>query len=121
MRVAALRMMRQLELFKPKLIGSTLTGHTRKGSDINLHVFAGSASAITLVLDDLQLAYTVERKQVREQKETRTFTHIHLTDRFNFELTLYALDKVNYVFKSVITGVPIKRATLPQLEQSMAG
>src|SRR3954452_16042330 len=39
MRLAALRMMRLLARFRPKLIGSVLTGHTRKGSDIDIHVF----------------------------------------------------------------------------------
>src|SRR6202051_3749469 len=33
MRLAGLAMMRQLRLFKPRLIGSVLTGHTRSGSD----------------------------------------------------------------------------------------
>src|SRR5260370_14478137 len=34
MRLAALRMMRLLAAFKPKLIGSVLTGHVRKSSHI---------------------------------------------------------------------------------------
>src|SRR3954468_11504472 len=66
MRLAALRMMRLLEPFRPRLIGSVLTGHTRKGSDIDLHVFSGNVSAITAVLDDQGLAYDVERKRVRK-------------------------------------------------------
>src|SRR5437764_9158165 len=40
MRLAALRMMRRLSAFRPRLIGSVLTGHVRKGSDIDLHVFS---------------------------------------------------------------------------------
>ncbi len=119
MRIAAVRMMRLLAPFRPKLIGSTLTGHTRKGSDIDLHVFAASVSAITNILDDLRLPYSVERKQVRKHNETRTFTHIHVRDRFDFELTLYAPDQQSYVFKSSITGGPIESATLPQAEQLM--
>src|SRR4051794_15902932 len=39
MRLHALRMMRHLCRFRPRLIGSVLTGHTRKGSDIDLHLF----------------------------------------------------------------------------------
>ncbi|REJ71949.1 MAG: HD domain-containing protein, partial [Planctomycetota bacterium] len=33
-----------------------------------------------------------------------------------FELTVYGMDKVNYVFKSSITGKAIERATLKELE-----
>ena len=32
------------------------------------------------------------------------FTHVHVYDTFNFELTVYAEDKAHYVFKSRITG-----------------
>src|ERR1700749_2709958 len=39
MRLAALRMMRRMSAFRPRLIGSVLTGHVRKGSDIDLHLF----------------------------------------------------------------------------------
>src|SRR5580698_7259887 len=39
MRLEALRMMRLLRRFRPRLIGSVMTGHVRKGSDIDLHLF----------------------------------------------------------------------------------
>ena len=47
MRLAALRMMRLMSCFKPKLIGSVLTGHVRKGSDIDIHIFSNHSSAVT--------------------------------------------------------------------------
>src|SRR5687768_17049636 len=112
MRLAALRLMRLLDAFKPRLIGSTLTGHTRKGSDIDIHVFSNHVSAVTTALDDAGYQYTVERKRVRKQNEERVFTHIHIPDKYNFELTLYDADKVNYGFKSSITGKLIERASL---------
>src|SRR5271166_441711 len=42
MRLEALRLMRLLRAFRPRLIGSVMTGHVRKGSDIDLHVFCDS-------------------------------------------------------------------------------
>src|ERR1700738_546424 len=39
MRPDALPLMLLLRAFKPRLIGSVMTGHVRKGSDIDLHVF----------------------------------------------------------------------------------
>src|SRR4029077_14292584 len=47
MRLEALRLMRLLRPFRPRLIGSVMTGHVRKGSDIDLHVFSDSAALIT--------------------------------------------------------------------------
>ena len=117
MRLEALAMMQRLAPFRPRLIGSTLTGHVRQGSDIDLHVFSDTTEAVTHVLDDEGLAYTVERKQVRKHGEERIFTHIHVVDRFPFELTIYADDKAHYVFKSSITGKAIERASIAELEQ----
>src|SRR5581483_794635 len=116
MRLEALRMMRLLEAFRPRLIGSVLTGHVRKGSDIDLHVFSDHLSAVTSVLDDQNLRYDVQHKRIIKHNEERTFTHIHVQDRFEFELTLYPQDKVSYVFKSSITGGPIDRVSIPELE-----
>src|SRR5256712_2834415 len=51
MRLAALRLMRLLRAFRPRLIGSVMTGHVRKGSDIDLHVFADNAGLVTDLLE----------------------------------------------------------------------
>lgn len=117
MRLAALRMMRLLAAFRPRLIGSTWTGHTRAGSDIDIHVFSNSESSVTGALDDLGYAYDVEHKRVVKHNEERVFTHIHVRDRFTYELTMYAADQAHYVFKSSITGKAIERASIAELEQ----
>jgi hypothetical protein len=117
MRLAALRMMRLLAQFRPRLIGSTFTGHTRQGSDIDLHLFSNNLSSVTTVLDEQGYVYEVERKRVVKHNQERVFTHVHLKDRFEFELTLYAADQAHYVFKSSITGKAIERASINELEQ----
>jgi predicted nucleotidyltransferase len=121
MRLEALRMMRILKSFRPRLIGSTLTGHVRRGSDIDLHLFTDSLEPVTAALEAEGIVYEVERKRVRKQGEERNYTHVHVQDRFDFELTLYSSDKAHYVFKSSITGKPIERASIAQLEKLLAG
>lgn len=116
MRVDALRLMRILEHCKPRLIGSTLTGHIRQGSDIDIHVFAATAETVTAALDVEGMDYNVERKRVRKHGEERLFTHVHIKDRFPIELTVYPPDKTSYVFKSSITGKAIESARLAELE-----
>jgi predicted nucleotidyltransferase/predicted HD phosphohydrolase len=120
MRVAALRMMRLLRSFRPRLIGSTLTGHVRRGSDIDLHVFSDSVEAVVAAMELEGLNYTVQRKQVRKQGEERIYTHVHVVDRFAFELTVYAENLAHFVFKSSVTGKPIERASIAELEQFLA-
>ncbi len=117
MRLHALRMMRNLRRFRPRLIGSVLTGHTRKGSDIDLHLFCDFTEPITSALEDEGVQYDVERKSITKHGEERTFTHIHVYDTFAFELTLYPEDKAHYVFTSSITGKAIERASIAELEQ----
>ena len=117
MRLDALRLMRLLRPFRPRLIGSVMTGHVRKGSDIDIHVFSDSVGLVTDLLEQEGYQFDVERKQVVKHGESRIFTHIHVHDRFNFELTVYAEDKAHYVFKSSITGKAIERASIRELEE----
>src|SRR5438067_9110356 len=117
MRLEALRLMRLLRAYRPRLIGSVMTGHVRKGSDIDIHVFCDSVGLLTDLLENEGYQFDVERKQVVKHNEARIFTHIHIHDRFNFELTVYAEDQAHYVFKSSVTGKAIERASIRELEE----
>ncbi len=121
MRLGALQLMRMLAPFRPRLIGSVLTGHIRHGSDIDLHLFSDTVEAVTHALDLEGAVYDVERKRVRKQGEERVYTHVHLANEFPYELTVYASNQAHIVFKSSITGKPIERASIRQLEQFLAG
>jgi hypothetical protein len=120
MRLEALRMMRLLRPFRPRLIGSVMTGHVRKGSDIDLHIFTDTVGLVTDLLEREGCQFDVERKQVVKHNEARLFTHIHVYDRFNFELTVYPEDKAHYIFRSSVTGGPIERASIRELEELLA-
>src|SRR5438105_3320660 len=117
MRLAALQMMRLLRPFKPRLIGSVMTGHIRKGSDIDIHIFTNGVGLVTDILENEGFQFDVERKAVVKHNESRVFTHIHVRDQFNHELTVYAEDLAHYVFKSSITGKAIERASIRELEE----
>jgi len=120
MRIEALRVMRLLRQFRPRLIGSVLTGHVRHGSDIDIHLFSDTLEAVEAVLESAGVVYTVEHKRVRKHGEERIFTHIHIADRFDVELTLYAANLAHYVFKSSVTGKAIERVSIAELEQFLA-
>lgn len=116
MRLEALRIMRVLKRFRPRLIGSVLTGHIRSGSDIDVHVFTDSLGILEDALAELGLPYQVEHKRVHKRQEQRVFTHIHLEAEHSIELTVYPLEKLHYPFKSSITGKLIERAEIEELE-----
>src|SRR3954453_3524741 len=69
MRVAALRMMRLLARFRPRLIGSVLTGRVRMGWDIDIPVFTDSLALVTDAHDEIGLPFTVEQKRVVKHDE----------------------------------------------------
>ncbi|MCA8991760.1 MAG: HD domain-containing protein [Planctomycetaceae bacterium] len=117
MRLLAYRTMTLLQRFRPRLIGSTLTGYVRAGSDVDLHLFTSSIAAVTNTLDDEGLIYDVEHKEVRKQGECRIYTHVHVKERYPIELTIYSLEEQRTVFQSSITGKPIEYATLNQLRE----
>src|SRR5437763_15583276 len=119
-RLDALKLMRLLRQFKPRLIGSVMTGHVRKGSDIDLHLFSDSAALVTGALEAEGYQFDLERKHVVKHEQARVFTHVHVYDRFNFELTVYPEDKAHYIFKSSITGKSIERASVRELEELLA-
>jgi predicted nucleotidyltransferase len=119
MRLEALRLMRILRAFRPRLIGSVMTGHVRKGSDIDIHVFTDAVGLLTDTLLREGFQFDVERKQIVKFNEARVFTHVHIYDRFNFELTVYAENQAHYVFRSSVTGKPIERASIRELEERM--
>ena len=116
MRVEALRVMRILAAYRPRLIGSVLTGHIRSGSDIDLHLFSDTLESVTAELDFHGFVYDTEYKRVMKQGERNVYKHVHIQDRFPVELTVYPTSKVSYVFKSSITGKAIERASISQLE-----
>src|SRR5260370_35993968 len=47
MRLEALRLMRLLRAFRPRLIGSVMAGDVRKGSDIDIQGFCDSATLVS--------------------------------------------------------------------------
>ncbi len=120
MRVAALRMMRLLSNYKPRLIGSVLTGHTRQGSDIDLHVFADNIESVTAELEYHGIQYDTQYKRIVKQGSRELYKHIHVQDRYQFELTVYPTRKSSFPFRSSITGKPIEKANIGQLEELLA-
>lgn len=110
MRVEALRWMQTLERYHPRLIGSVLTGHVRRGSDIDLHLYTDSLEAVTMRLDDERAMYRVEHKRVIKHHQTRVYRHVHVAAAFPLELTVYSAGEVNYPFLSSITNKPIEKA-----------
>ena len=69
MRVEALRLMRKLARYRPRLIGSVWTGHVRHGSDIDIHIFSDSLALVTATLEEHGLDHTADILEWAEGKK----------------------------------------------------
>lgn len=118
MRSLALLMMEKLGAFHPRVIGSTLTGHIRKGSDIDLNVYSDELEPVCEALRDYE--HDVEVVRTRKHGADQEFTHIHVrgTDP-EVEITVYPLEQRHEHPRCGITGGPMRRATLAELRSLM--
>jgi predicted nucleotidyltransferase len=115
MRLVALRFLRLLRRYKPRLIGSVLTGHIRTGSDIDLHVFCDSPAIVEDLIQQEGFETTHQQKRIVKAGEERFYHHVRVLAEHEIELTIYPSGKHNFPFRSSITGKPIERASEEEL------
>lgn len=121
MRALALEIMEALEPFDPRLIGSVSTGHARRGSDIDLHVFTDDVEALERHLRGLGWAYDLKTVTIHQSHQLRDYLHIYLRDTaFPVELSVYTWRERRVTSSSSTDGQPIVRLKPEALAQRMA-
>ncbi len=120
MRVIALEIMKQLDEFQPRLIGSVRTGHVRYGSDIDLHVFTDNLEELESYLDKLGWKFQTKQVTIRVGGKYKDYTHIYLERIFPIELSVYSLKESRIRPRSSTDGKPIVRLKVKALEKLLA-
>ncbi len=120
MRLEALRMMRILKEYQPYLVGSTLTGHVRRGSPIDIHIFCDSVEAVQDTLQKSHIPHEIVTKPGGVWGTEKGCVCFHVTSRFVCRLTLYPAAMVGQLPISATTGQPIQRANIGELERLIA-
>ncbi|MCA9491208.1 MAG: nucleotide-binding enzyme [Myxococcales bacterium] len=119
MRVVALEVMRALADWHPRLIGSVWSGHARRGSDIDVHVF-GELDALAVDLERRGWDHEHDEVLFRVGNAFRTYHHLHLLDHpFPVELSVYPLQERREVTRSSVDGRPIDRVSASRLEDRL--
>ena len=123
MRQAALEVMEVLQDFKPKLIGSVWTGHIRRGSDIDINIYAPGPEVVLWKLEKANLFGRAERVQAKQNGQRMEFVHIHLhhPSGHEVEITVYAPDDYRIHPTCSITGGPIARGSVAELRKLLLG
>lgn len=109
MRVLAIETMAELGPFQPRLIGSVATGHVRRGSDVDIHVFAPDPEDVVSHVRSLHWSHEVTRVSIMKGGKPMEFTHVHVVDLFPIELTVYAPREIRIRPRSSTDGKPIVR------------
>jgi len=117
MRVTALGIMLDLKPFSPRLIGSVSTGRVRKGSDIDLHVFADDHEQLETHIRSLGWAYEERNITIQKDGKLIDFTHIYIDKQFPIELSIYPRTELRIRGKSSTDGKPIIRLSYDALLQ----
>lgn len=112
MRLAALSAMDMLAPFSPRLVGPVLAGTADAHSAVNLHVFADSAEAVAMSLEEKGINY---KPYERRLKSRRDQAEIYFGFEFHHgeatvQATVFPIDGIRQAPMSPIDRKPMKRA-----------
>lgn len=118
LRRSALSMMRQLERFSPRLVGSVLTGNVSEHSPVELHLFSDEIEAVGATLDTLgQPGRPFEHRLRVRRDRTEPFPGYRLRrDGIQFDLTVFPERGRGNAPLSAVDGRPMRRATVKDVE-----
>ena len=117
MRQIAIEAMRFLDCFKPRLVGSVLSGTADEHSDIKLHVFADTVESVGFYLHDNKIPHVLGERRLKitaDQYQVYS-TYEFVVDDIQVELLIF-LPKQNKNPLSPIDGRPMKRADITDIE-----
>jgi hypothetical protein len=122
LRRIAVRSMRLLEGFQPRLVGSVLDGTASAHTRIALHVFADAVESLVLFLLEAEIAFAQEQRQIRWFSGDYRMLPVVVIELDDVEIELMVFDRVQLrqAPPSPIDGRPQHRASLSEVEHLLA-
>ncbi len=117
-RRAALRAMRSLAAFSPRLVGPVLAGTATSHSDVHLHLFAERPEAVAFSLLDRGVGHDVGEHRLRVDAERYlVFPTVQFElDEHTIDATVFPVDGIRQAPISPVDGRPMRRADAAELE-----
>lgn len=116
-RRAALSAMQLLREFEPRLVGPVLSGTATEHADIDLHLFADHAEAVTFKLMDRGIPHEVIERRVKMQADlvvNYPAVRFHTGHRM-IDATVFPVDGIRQAPFSPVDGRPMRRAAIGEL------
>ncbi len=118
LREAAVKAMRLLEQFAPRLVGPVLGGTADENYPVTLHLFAETPEAVGLFLDDRNIPHELQKRRLRVDTD-----HVLEYPQYRFvagevtvELTVFPPKAIRQSPLSPVDGRPMSRASLTAVE-----
>ncbi|MCK6371968.1 MAG: hypothetical protein L6Q83_11735 [Gammaproteobacteria bacterium] len=117
-RRVAVEVMRGLEEFSPRLVGTVLTGNTSDYSVIEFHAFSDAAEAVGAALDRLGLANRPfeQRLRLRRDRSEPFPGYRFACEGFDCAVTVFPERGRGNAPLSAVNGRPMRRATAKDVE-----
>ena len=122
LREAAVQAMRFLAGFKPRLVGSVLSGTAGRHADINLHLFADTPEEVSLFLMDNSIPFHPAQKRLRISREAwQEFpAYEFMAGEQAVELVVFPSEGRREAPRSPVDGRPMRRARVEEVEALLA-
>ena len=117
-RRAALRAMRSLVAFSPRLVGPVLTGTATAHTDVQLHLFVDNPEAVAFSLLDRGVSHDVGEHRLRLDAERfQNFPSVRFElDEHTIQATVFPVDGIRQTPVSPVDGRPMRRADITEVE-----
>lgn len=118
LRQAAVRAMRLLADYQPRLVGGAANGAITRAHRLQLHVFADKAEELDIFLENRQIAFTQGDRDYRYANgatETVPLARFE-AGAIGVDLAIFAPEDLRRTPLSPADGLPMKRLTLAQAE-----
>jgi hypothetical protein len=123
MREVALRVMRLLETFSPRLAGAVLEGTADEHARISLHLFNDPPDEVAVFLLGKDVAFRNEERKIRWYDGNYRQVPLLIIDIKDqeIELALFSYMDLRQAPPSPVDGRPQKRASITELECLLSG
>ena len=117
MRRTALRAMRLLSAFDPRLSGSSVSGAIGEGHRVQVHLVADSAESVEMLLHDRQIPFEQDERRYRmaDGREAQVPLLRFQADRVGVDLAVFDPASLRHPPLSQVDGKPARRLTTEQL------
>ena len=123
LRATAVEAMRYFARFRPRLVGSVLSGTAGNHAAVELHLFADTPEELMLFLIEHDIPYRSSERRFRLSAEEYAWypVYVFAADQVGIDLSVFPASGLRRAPLCPIDGRPMQRADLAQVERLAAG